>query len=183
MNQVFFIGNFFFAIYITFKYLCRLHINQPLIVLFYAIAYLISVTRITETMQRIFQPRVDYFQYQHDEMTWGGIARCSAEVCVVAIMLLMLVTMHQLSSSLQIIIGEFTIDQAKLYNFVVSLLAILATGTFAGVIVYLIMNNSEPSHVFETYSSAYAIIGISYTLTICWLISKLNKITVDGLSV
>ena len=102
---------------------------------------------------------------------------------MVALFILMLVTMLQLSSSLQIVIGEITVSQAKLTNFVVSFVAILATSTFAGTIFILIIKNSEPQNVFVTYSSAYAIIGISYSLTICLLISKLNKITTDGLSV
>lgn len=100
MNQVFFIGNLIFALHNTFKYLIPLHISQPLILLFYAITYLISITRITETSQRIWQPKIDYFQYDPKEITWGGIARCSAEVCVVAMMILMLVTMHQLAGTL-----------------------------------------------------------------------------------
>ena len=63
MNQVFFIGNLIFALYNNFKYLCRLHIDQPLIVLFYVVTYFISFTRITETTQRIIQPQVASDRY------------------------------------------------------------------------------------------------------------------------
>ena len=48
-NQVLFVGNFLFALYNMIKHLIPLRISQPLIILFYAITFLMSISLMIET--------------------------------------------------------------------------------------------------------------------------------------
>ena len=93
-NQVLFVGNFIFVIYNTAKHLVPLRISQPLIILFYAITFLMSISLMIETTQRLAFPEQDIFNYDHNSISWGGIARCTKDVLVVSIYILMTVTMY-----------------------------------------------------------------------------------------
>ena len=48
-NQVLFVANLIFVIYNTVNHLVPLRISQPLIILFYAITFLMSISLIIET--------------------------------------------------------------------------------------------------------------------------------------
>ena len=115
-------------------------------------------------------------------MSWGGIARVTAEGCVISMMILMIVTMHQLGGSIQIVLKKITVRQAKCINCISLFFGILALGAFSCTLAWLITNNSKDSYVFILYSTSYSLIAIVYSVTILWLIRKLNKITTDGLA-
>ena len=172
LNQVIFVINFIFAIYNTVKHLVPLRITQPLILLFYILTYLISISLMVETTQRTFFPERDIFNYDLDLIGWGCIARCIKEVLVVAIFILVIVTMYQLAGSIQILLSEITVESANCRNTGASIISIVFTILFATAVVMnilLVPENFAGNTMFLTYAGTYTLQCLLYSLIIIFL--------------
>ena len=134
-NLVLYIGNFAFIIFNTIAHLCRLKVTKPLIILFYILAYIFSISRILECTSRVFFPDLNYFDYQ--DISIGGVSRSLANASFTALGILIVVTMYQLATSLQLILGEVNETSAKSNHMAAFKLGIASIIVFSAMIVYI----------------------------------------------
>ena len=82
-------------------------------------------------------------------------------------------------------LNEITIDTANCRNMVAYIFATLITVGFATLVLLIIVldpYSDTGNAIFITYSGTYTGMTVVYSFIIMFLVSKLDKLTLDGLT-
>ena len=181
--------NLVFALYISARYFCRLHVRGPFIILFYVFVDLTTVFRLIEMVFILVE------LVQHDAgktkivslFTEKKVEYCRsiAYVAFLGVGLVVVSTMFQIGLSLQVVSSEIDAAvaqrRARCFYSAASLIMVLASGVEVFLHIYYDedLEDIRLNKIFDTLW--YTLVTALYIIVICFLVGQLKKINEEEL--
>ena len=103
--------NFITAVYITFAYLIKLRITSKLIISFYCLAYVVIIGYAIALVIFLKDPNKMFYDYsQPPRIDVATISKNIGNCAVNALGIVILVTMYQITVSIQLLHDEITVE-------------------------------------------------------------------------
>ena len=170
-----FLLNLAFIVHNICRYIVGLKIHRTLIVLFYALILVSTVCRIVETAGRAIDPEHAFFKGEKKYEKLSGEIALFAIICIG---LTLIVTINQLTLSLQVIQLEIGYGQLKLRSFVVRACSVSAALIYAITCTYIDLELTKIQE-YWLWISYFSLLSVTYIITIIKLNNKMLKLPGD----